>query len=93
MERARSPSEAISHWLTRVLVWEVGVAILFGALFGYLAGRLLEWAENQHTIERVSFLGYTALSITVLGAAKLFGTDGILAVFVAGLIFSDVVSG
>ncbi len=61
----RSPSEAISHWLTRVLVWEVGAAILFGALFGYLAGRLLEWSENQHTIERVSFLGYTiALSIT-----------------------------
>jgi sodium/hydrogen antiporter len=90
----RSPSEAISHWLTRILVWEVGAAILFGAIFGYLAGRLLEWAESKHTIERVSFLGYTiALSITVLGATKLLGTDGILAVFVAGLVFSDVVSG
>jgi len=29
----------------------------------------------------------------VLGAAKLIGTDGILAVFVAGLIFSEVVGG
>lgn len=90
----RSPTEAISHWFTRVLLWEVGAAILFGALLGYLAGRLLEWAENQHTIESKSFLGYTiALSLTVLGAAKLIGTDGILAVFVAGLIFSDVVRG
>ncbi|MBE9191878.1 cation:proton antiporter [Gloeocapsopsis crepidinum LEGE 06123] len=90
----RSPTEAISHWFTRILLWEVGAAILFGALLGYLAGRLLEWAENKHTIESKSFLGYTiALSITVLGAAKLIGTDGILAVFVAGLIFSDVVRG
>lgn len=90
----RSPTEALSHWLIRVLLWEVGAAILFGALLGYLAGRLLQWAENKQTIESKSFLGYTiALSLTVLGAAKLIGTDGILAVFVAGLIFSDVVSG
>lgn len=90
----RSPTQAISHWFTRILLWEVGAAILFGALLGYLAGCLLEWAQNKHTIESKSFLGYTiALSITMLGAAKLIGTDGILAVFVAGLIFSDVVSG
>jgi len=90
----RAPTEAISHWFTRVLMWEVGAAILLGALLGYLAGRLLEWAEEKHTIEHVSFLGYTiALSLTVLGATKLIGTDGILAVFVAGLIFSNAIEG
>lgn len=84
--------DLLSHWLIQVIFWEVGVAILFGALLGYLAGRLLRWAENKKTIERQSFLGYTvALSLTVLGAAKLMGTDGVLAVFIAGLAFDHVI--
>ena len=82
----------LSHWFTRVVLWEVGMAIIFGAFLGYAAGRLLEWAERKKAIERQSFLGYTiALSITVLGAAKLIGTDGILSVFVAGLAFNYAV--
>lgn len=90
----RSPGEALLHWLTRVILWEVGAAIIVGALLGYGAGRLLEWAENKKTIENKSFLGYTiALSLIVLGAAKLIGTDGILAVFVAGLTYSEAIRG
>jgi NhaP-type Na+/H+ or K+/H+ antiporter len=38
----RSPGEALFHWLTRVLLWEVGVAVILGALLGYVAGRLLQ---------------------------------------------------
>jgi len=90
----RSPTEALSHWFTHVLLWEVGGAVLFGVLLGYAAGRLLKWAERKKTIERSSFLTYSiALSLTVLGAGKLIGTDGILAVFVAGLAFGNVVGG
>lgn len=90
----KPPVEALSHWFGRTLLWEVLGAVLAGALIGYAAGRLLEWAESLHTIESRSFIGYTiALSVVVLGAAKLIGTDGILAVFVAGLIFSEVVQG
>lgn len=79
--------------LIAVVLWEVGGAVGVGALVGYIAGRLLEWAEQKQTIERQSFLGYTiALSLVVLGMAKLVGTDGILAVFVAGLAFDHAVS-
>jgi NhaP-type Na+/H+ or K+/H+ antiporter len=54
----------------------------------------LHWAERKKTIEQQSFLGYTlALSITVLGAAKLMGTDGVLAVFISGLAFDSVIEG
>nr|WP_228035135.1 cation:proton antiporter [Oculatella sp. LEGE 06141] len=84
----------LPHWLTHVVLWEVGGAVLFGAVFGYIAGRLLKWAERRKTIENSSFLAYSiALSLTVLGAAKLIGTDGILAVFIAGLAFGNVVGG
>ena len=87
------PGEALSRWLTHTLLWEVGVAVVFGALVGYGAGRLLEWAHGKGTMEQTSFLAYTlALSLAVLGAAKLLGSDGILAVFVAGLAFDAAVT-
>ena len=89
----RLPGEALSHWLTHTLLWEVGAAVIFGGLIGYGAGRLLEGAQGEGTMERTSFLAYTlALSLAVLGAAKLLGTDGVLAVFVAGLAFDAAVS-
>ena len=90
---SRPPGEALTHWLTRTLLWEVGAAVVFGAIVGYGAGRLLEWAQGAGTVERTSFLAYTiALSLAVLGSAKLLGTDGILAVFAAGLAFDAAVS-
>lgn len=82
----RPPGEALTHWLTLTLLWEVGGAVVLGAALGYGAGRLLQFAEEKETIERPSYLAYTiALSLLVLGATKLAGTDGILAVFAAGI--------
>lgn len=90
---ARPPEEALLHWLTHTILWEVGVAVIFGIFVGYVAGRLLEWAGREGLMEQTSFLAYTlALSLAVLGAAKLLGSDGILAVFVAGLAFDAAVS-
>lgn len=82
-------SEALPEWLLRVVLWEVLVAAGFGLLAGYGAGVLLEYAEVRRTIERTSYLAYAlALTLAVLGGAKLLGTDGLLAVFTAGLGFS-----
>ena len=65
-----------------------------GALIGYIAGRLLVWAEAKQSIEKQSFLAYTlAISLFVLGFVKLLGSDGILAAFVAGIAFDMVVGG
>ena len=90
----RPPGEALSHWLTRTLLWEVGFALVFGTILGYGAGRLMEWAKRRDDAEESFFLVYTvALSLVVLGAAKLLGSDGILAVFVAGLGFDLAVGG
>lgn len=89
----RPADEALVHWLSRTIVWEVGMAVVLGVVLGYGAGRLLRWAEAQRTIEQTSYLAYTvALALGVLAITSLLGSDGVLAVFVAGLAYDMVVS-
>lgn len=80
--------QAWSTWLTQVLLWEVGGAMAAGLAIGYAAGTVQEWSTARDDLEETSLLTITvALSVTVLGVTKLMGTDGILAVFAAGLAF------
>lgn len=89
----RSSGEVLSHWLLHTLLGAVGAAVVSGALLGYGAGRLLDWAEEKELIERKSILAYTvALSLLALALVHLMGSDGILAVFVAGLTFDGIVN-
>ncbi len=84
----RPPGDALSHWLAYTILWEVGAAVVLGALVGYGTGRLLVWAEARETSEHASLLTVAlALALATLGAASLIGSDGILAVFVAGMAF------
>ncbi|MDI5891800.1 cation:proton antiporter [Halomonas rhizosphaerae] len=81
-------------WFAKVWLWEVGMAIVFGVLIGWVSGRALEWAEVNEYLDQPSFLSITvALTILVLGVGKLLGTDSILAVFAAGLAFDQMVGG
>ncbi|MUG91420.1 sodium:proton antiporter [Scytonema sp. UIC 10036] len=90
----RPTGEALWHWFGKTLLWEVGGALLVGALIGLAAGKLLKWAERRQTVNKPSFLAYTiALSLVVLGFVKLIGCDGIFAVFAAGIAFDQVVGG
>ncbi len=87
----RPPGEALWHWLTRSILWEVGAGAVLGALIGYAAAKALRWAEAKGTGEHTSLLTVSlALSLTVLGATELIGLDGILATFVGGLVFHVV---
>ncbi len=84
---------AWATWATRVLLWEVGAALGLGLAIGWAAGKALEWAEAHDLIERPSYLAFTlALALFTLGAVKLLGSDGILAVFAAGLALDTVVT-
>jgi NhaP-type Na+/H+ or K+/H+ antiporter len=89
----RPSGEALSHWIFHTLLWAVGAAVVVGALLGYGTGRLLNWAEDKDIIERKSILAYTiALSLLALALVHLMGSDGILAVFVAGIAFNGIVN-
>ncbi|WP_435178397.1 cation:proton antiporter domain-containing protein [Halorussus sp. AFM4] len=85
---ARPTSEALSRWITYVVGWQVGGAIVLGATLGYAAAGLFQWADLGNVVERQGFVAYTlALTFAVLGGARLLTVDAILASFVAGIAY------
>ncbi len=87
----RPPGEAAGHWLTHALLWEVGAGTVLAAGMGYAAGKTFRWAEARETAERTSLLTISlALSLSVLGTVELLGSNGVLAAFVAGVVFNAV---
>lgn len=64
-----------------------------GAVSGLLAGRLVVFSERHRDLDHATFLVATlALTVAVLGLARLLGGQGLLAVFVAGLVYDTQVS-
>ena len=93
MMKEAGPS-AFGEWVVRVILWEVGVATVVGAAMGFVAARMLLFAERKGSIMRSSFLAYSiALAIAAIGVTRLLGTDGVLGTFAAGLAFSVTVGG
>lgn len=83
---------ALHEWIVQVLLWAVLGAVGLGLVLGVVAGFIERWASRQEFLEETSVLTVTvALTFTVLGFVKLLGSDGILAVFVAGLAYSWLV--
>lgn len=84
-----SPSAAFGQWLTEVLLVGVVLAVIVGAVIGYLVATALRRAERIGWIEKNALLGLSvALSLAVVTVAKLLGSDGILAAFAAGAAFN-----
>ncbi len=81
--------EVLGHWLTHTILLEIGAGAALAALIGYLAGKTLRWAERKETMEHSSLLTISlALSLTVLGVTELLHLNGVLAAFVAGIVFN-----
>lgn len=86
------PEQAWFELLTTVLLWEILAGAVFGAVIGYLLAKLFVAVKNKGLMEESSYLGFVVpLGLAVLGAAKLLGTDGLLAVFIAAAVFGQVI--
>lgn len=86
------PETALFEWLARTVLWEVGAAVAIGAAVGLAVGYAEHAVTERDLLDDPSMLTVTvALTVAVLGAAKLAGSDGILAAFVAALVYDQFV--
>lgn len=83
--KAKTTKDALIKWFIEGLLYEVGVAIVFGAVIGTAANRVLRWSARNNLIDQESFLCYgVAVGLFTVGMAGYFSLDDLLAAFVAG---------
>jgi NhaP-type Na+/H+ or K+/H+ antiporter len=86
--------QALSRWVTQSLLWDVLFAVLIGIALGAIAGKIQGWSLDHDYLEETPLFTVTiGLGLLVLGAVHWLGSDGILAVFAAGLAFNRVAPG
>lgn len=84
--------QALSEWVLRTLLWQVGAASVAGLFIGYVAGKALLALQKANWLHPLASERYAlALSFLVVSATGLLGMDGILSVFLSALAFSHVV--
>ncbi len=87
-----STGEAVKHLLLDTLLFGTVGAVICGIILGYLTARLLIWITTKAEIETPPLLSTTlALALASLGVVKIIGSEGLLAVFVSGLVFNIVI--
>ena len=85
------PGEGVARWLTHTLPWDILGALVMGGVLGLVVGKIQNWSEDRGDIENTSMVTVTvALAFTTLAAVHLVGSDGLLAVFAAGVAFNAV---
>ncbi|KAJ9477975.1 putative Na(+)/H(+) antiporter (putative) [Pseudozyma hubeiensis] len=79
----------VGRWVYAVVIYQILLSIAFGSLIGYLARKSLKWAESRSYIDKANFFAYgLGLAFFTLGTTGLFGSDDILACFIAGNSFT-----
>lgn len=84
--------DPLGHWLRVTLLREVGIAVAVGLATGYLCGQGFIWVKAHPLSEHSSTITISfALALTAYAATRVLHADGILAVFIAGLVFGRFV--
>lgn len=72
---------------------QVVVGVVVGIVVGLIAGRAMSFAQSRSDVDEGPSLIFTlVLAVAVLGIARVADSDGVLAVFVAGLAYNVTVS-
>ncbi|KAJ5343320.1 Cation/H+ exchanger [Penicillium brevicompactum] len=82
--------KAMALWFYETWAYEILLSVAYGTVVGWIARKLLHWAEEKHYVDRESFLVFAiALALFVVGTCGLIGTDDLLACFIAGNVFTQ----
>lgn len=83
--RYHSDGGAILEWFYNIVLYDILLSCIIGAVFGYLARKILYFAEDRRLIDHESFLSFgVGLTFLLLGVVGILGSDDILACFIAG---------
>ncbi|KAL7269396.1 hypothetical protein RUND412_007944 [Rhizina undulata] len=86
---ANSPATAVGMWFGETILYVVVGSIVYGFVVGLAAVKALKWAEERKWVDRESFLVFAiALALFITGTCGMFGSDDVLACFVAGNVFT-----
>ncbi|CEH15835.1 related to na h-exchanging protein [Ceraceosorus bombacis] len=84
-----SIGDEIWRWFYSVVIYQILLSCVYGALLGYLGRKTLRWAEAHGYVDKDTFFAYgLGLALFVLGTTGLFGSDDVLACFIAGNSFT-----
>ncbi|KAF2432162.1 hypothetical protein EJ08DRAFT_648259 [Tothia fuscella] len=80
---------AVGMWFYETWIYQIVLSVVYGAVVGWIAKELLHWAEEKKYIDRESFIVFAiALALFIVGTCGMFGSDDILACFIAGNVFT-----
>jgi NhaP-type Na+/H+ or K+/H+ antiporter len=85
---AGNETGAIARWLVADVLYAVGVAIVVGAVGGYLAAAgSVRLRDRRFLDERLGLYAAVPIALGVYGLAELVASYGLVAAFVGGLAF------
>ncbi|KAI1179681.1 Sodium/hydrogen exchanger family-domain-containing protein [Nemania sp. FL0916] len=80
---------AIGLWFGETWGYTIILSVVYGAVVGWLAKRLLRYCEDHSFVDRESFLVFAlSLALFITGTCGMIGSDDILACFIAGNVFT-----
>ncbi|KAM0789708.1 hypothetical protein ACM66B_006567 [Microbotryomycetes sp. NB124-2] len=89
MREDRSVGKAIGSWIYLVLLYQIVLGTIIGAVIGIIARKLLKFSKRRELIDRESMVAmYVALALLVTGLTTLAGSDDLLAAFACGTAFA-----
>lgn len=81
--------QTIKLWTLHVILFQILLSIVIGVIVGLAARKSLQNAEYFGLIDKESFLVFSiALAMTIMSLVTLFGSNDLLANFVAGVVFA-----
>ncbi|CAO1622222.1 unnamed protein product [Jaminaea pallidilutea] len=89
VDRGTSVGTEVGRWVYAVVIFQIILSTIYGFVLGYIARKTLKWAESRQYIDKDNFFAFgLGLALFTLGTVGLFGSDDILACFVAGNSFT-----
>ncbi|KAK4194514.1 putative Na(+)/H(+) antiporter [Triangularia verruculosa] len=81
--------EVVGLWFGETWGYTILLSVVYGAVVGWGANKLLHWAEERKFVDRESFLVFAiSLALFIVGTCGMIGSDDVLACFIAGNAFT-----